>query len=157
LAIPGNRPEPGGESPQGVPEGQDAGEYRRPAAKRGIAARVIMPLALLTGLWVVVSPRFLSLPHGGTDAVADVIIGLVVAGVVTLALVGRRGLPGLRFTGLVLGVWAVLISAFLPDARVSPAAPLSWSNTWSGALLALLALAELASLRPVRTGHVGEP
>jgi hypothetical protein len=127
----------------------DGSELARPAPRRDIAADVIAPLILLTGLWVAVSPRFLPLRHGAADAAAAVIIGAVVVGIGTLALVGRHGR---HFASLVLGVWAVLITAFIRDARVSPAAPLSWSNTWSGAVLALLALAELARTRTSQRG-----
>jgi hypothetical protein len=45
----------------------------------------------------------------------------------------------------VLGVW-VLISSFILDAKFPIAAPMFWSNTFSGAVLALLALAGLAAV-----------
>jgi hypothetical protein len=86
--------------------------------------------------------------NGGTDTATDVIIGLLVAGLSVLALVSRRGFPGLQFTGLVLGVWVVLIASFMLDARLSGAAQWFWSNTGSGAVLAVLALAQLSTLRP---------
>jgi len=155
MAIPGSRSEPGGESPPVVPEGRDAGEYRRPAPKRGIAAQLIAPLILLTGLWVAVSPGSLPLRHAATNATTDVIIGLAVVGIGILALVSRRRSPGRQFAGLVLAVWVVLIYAFMLDARASMAAPLYWSNTWSGALVAVLALAELAKFRPAANEHAG--
>ena len=127
----------------------DGSELARPTPRRGTAADVIAPLILLAGLWVAISPRFLTLQHGATNAAADVIIGVVLAGVGTLAVASRRGRHS---TSLVLGVWVVLIAAFVPDARLSPPAPLYCSNTWSGAVLALLALAELAR---TRTGQRG--
>jgi hypothetical protein len=130
----------------------------RDGEHQGLAIRLRMPthatgaVVLVTGLWVAVSPRFLPLRPGGTDAAADVIIGLLVAGIAALALVSRR--HGARFTGLVLGVWAVLASSFMLDERASIAAPMCWSNTWSGAMLALLALASLkpATRRDDRKG-----
>ena len=148
------RPELGDESPQAVqtlqvvPAGPDEGEYSLPATRRGIAAQAAAALGLLTGLWVAISPLFLTLQHGGgiNAAAADVIAGLVVAGLGTFALVSRRGFPGLQFTSLVLGVW-VLISSFILDAKFSIAAPMYWSNTWSGVVLMVLALAGLATLR----------
>src|SRR5215472_7323373 len=124
MAIPGSHSEPGAESPPVVPEGRDAGEYRRPAPKRGIAAQLIAPLILLTGLWVAVSPGSLPLRHAATNATTDVIIGLAVVGIGILALVSRRRSPGRQFAGLVLAVWVVLIYAFMLDARASMAAPL---------------------------------
>jgi hypothetical protein len=147
------RPGPGDESPQAVqtvqviPVGPDEGEYLLPASRRGVAAQAAAALGLLTGLWVAISPLFLTLQHGGINAAAaDVIIGLVAAGLGTFALVSRRGFPGLQFATLVLGVW-VLISSFILDAKFSIAAPMYWSNTWSGAVLMILALAGLATLR----------
>ena len=73
------------------------------------------------------------------------IAGLVVAGIGTFALVSRRGFPGLQFASLVLGVW-VIISSFILDAKFPIAAPMFWSNTFSGAVLVLLALAGLAAV-----------
>lgn len=145
MAIPGSRSEPGGESPRAARRGRGAGEHRGPAARCGKAARVVAPLVLLAGLWVALSPRFLAPSRGGNDAVADVLAGLALAGIGALALAGRHGFPGRSFASLVLGVWAVLIFAFLLNARQYPVVPLSWSNTWSGAVVAVLALAELAT------------
>ena len=140
MLIPAPRPAPDDEPPRNVPASPHAGPDSRLQATAA--------LGLLLGLWVVISPRFLMLQHGGANVAAEVIIGLVVVGIGTLALVGRRGFHGLRFTGLVLGIAVVLIPAFILDAGVSNAAPLYWSNTWSGAVMAVLALAELATLRP---------
>jgi hypothetical protein len=148
------RHESGDESPQAVqtiqvvPVGQDEGEYVLPATRRGVAAQAAAALGLLTGLWVAISPLFLTLQHGGgvNAGAANVIVGLVVAGLGTFSLVSRRGFPGLQFTTLVLGVW-VLISSFILDAKFSIAAPMYWSNTWSGVVLVALALGGLATLR----------
>src|SRR5215472_7494623 len=109
-------------------------------------AQVIASLVLMTGLWVAASPRFLTLQTGDTNTATDVIVGLVAAGVGTLAL-SRSGFPGIQFTSLVVGVWVVLIASFMLDARRAGAAPWYWSNTWSGTVLAVLALAELSTLR----------
>ena len=147
MTIPGGD-EPGGGPPAAVPAGPHAGERLWPAPRGGIGARVIAALVLMTGLRVAASPRFLTPQNGATSAASDVIIGLVVAGIGALALVGRRGFAGLRFTSLVLCVWVVLITSFLLDVRLSAAAPWYWSNTWSGAVLAVLALVELSTLRP---------
>jgi uncharacterized membrane protein len=48
---------------------------------------------------------------------------------------------------VVLGVW-VIISSFILDAKFSIAAPMYWSNNWSGGVLVVPALAGLAALRP---------
>jgi hypothetical protein len=113
-----------------------------------MATQVIAAITLMTGLWVAASPRFLTLQQGHTNPATDVIIGLVAAGVSTLALASRSGFPGMQFTSLVVGVWVVLIASFMLDARRAGAAPWYWSNTWSGAVLAVLALVELSTLRP---------
>lgn len=149
MAISWSRSEPGGDSPQAAPEGpRGAGWHRWPRPRRRLDAQMIAPLVLLTALWVAVSPRFMPLRDGGINAAMEVIIGLAVAGIGTFALVSRHGFAGRHFARLVLGVWVVLISSFMLDATGSMASPLYWSNTWSGAVLALLALAELAILRP---------
>jgi hypothetical protein len=148
VAIPGGDPESRGEPPEAVPADVHAGEPSRPARSRGTAAQAIAALILVTGLWVAISPRFLAARGGGTDTASEVIIGLVIAGVGALALVNRHGLVGVQLTSLVLGVWVVLISSFLLDVRASIAAPWFWSNTWSGAVLAMLALTQLAIRRP---------
>jgi hypothetical protein len=156
MATPlSRRRERGDESPQAAPTiqvvsaGPDEGEYLLPATRRGVAAQAAAALGLLTGLWVAISPLFLTLQHGGgiNAGAADVIAGLVVAGIGTFALVSRRGFAGLQFTSLVLGLW-VLISSFILAAKFSIAPPMYWSNTWSGVVLMILALAGLATLRP---------
>lgn len=130
-----------------APAGPAAAEYRLPATGRDIAAQAVAALGLLTGLWVAISPLFLTLQHGGTNAnVADVIAGLVAAGVGAVALASPRGYPGLQFSSLVLGVW-VIISSFILDAKFTIATPMYWSNSWSGGVLVVLALAGLATLR----------
>jgi len=44
----------------------------------------------------------------------------------------------------------VLISSFILDAKFAIATPMYWSNTFSGAVLVVLALAGLAAARPAR-------
>jgi SPW repeat len=141
------RPDSGGDSPMATPVGTAAAEYLLPADRRGIAVQATAALSLLTGLWVALSPVFLILQHGGANAnVADAIAGLAVAGIGAFALASPRGFPGLQFAGLVLGVW-VIVSSFVLNAKFAIAAPMYWSNTISGGLLMLLALAGLATLR----------
>jgi hypothetical protein len=103
-------------------------------------------LGLLAGLWVALSPLFIVLQHGGTNAnVADVIAGLVAADTGAVALASRRGYHGLQFGGLVLGVW-VIISSFILDAKFPIAAPMYWSNSFSGGVLVVLALCGVGAL-----------
>jgi hypothetical protein len=124
------------------------GEYMLPASRRGVAVQAATALGILTALWVAVSPLFITLQHGGglNAAGADVIAGLVAVGFGVFALASRRGFPGLQFASLVLGFW-VLISSFILGAKFSIAAPMYWSNTWSGVVLMALALATLGTIR----------
>ena len=149
MATPlSRRPEPGDESPQAVPAGSATGEYLRPATLRGVAVQGAASLGILTGLWVALSPFFLVLQHGGNNAnIANLIAGLAVAGSGVVAVASRHGFGSLQFGSLVLGVW-VIISSFILDAKFSIAAPMYWSNTWSGVVLVILALGALATLRP---------
>ena len=146
MATPlSRRPEPGGEFPQAVPTGSAAGEYLLPATLRGMAAQGAASLGILTGLWVALSPLFITLQHGGSNAnIADLIAGLAVAAFGAVAVASRRGFGGLEFGSLVLGVW-VIISSFILDAKFTIAAPMFWSNTIAGVVLVLLGLAGLAT------------
>lgn len=149
MATPLSRPEPSGESSfEVVLPSRTVVEYLRPATSQGVAAQAAAALGMLTGLWVALSPLFLVLQHGGTNAnVANVIAGLVAAGVGAVALASPRGFPGLQFGSLLLGVW-VIISSFILDAKFTIATPMFWSNSFAGAFLVLMALVGLAALRP---------
>lgn len=146
MATPISRhPEPGDEPYQAVPVGSATDEYLLPATRRGMAAQAVSTLGILTGLWVAVSPFFIMLQHGGSNAnIANLIAGLAVAALGAVAVTSRRGFGGLQFGSLVLGVW-VLISSFILDAKFPIATPMFWSNTFAGAVLVLLGLAGLAT------------
>jgi SPW repeat len=146
MATPlSRRPEPGDQSPQAVPAGSAAGEYLLPATRRDVAAQAGATLGILTGLWVALSPLFITLQHGGSNAnIADLIAGLAVAAFGAVAVASRRGFGSLEFGSLVLGVW-VIVSSFILDAKFTIAAPMFWSNTFAGAVLVLLGLAGLAT------------
>jgi SPW repeat len=153
MATPlARRPEPGDEFSPITSAGPAAVEYLFPRTGRGIAAQAVAALGLLTGLWVALSPLFITLQHGGTNAnVADVIAGLTAAGLGAFALASPRGFPGLQFGTALLGVW-VIISSFILDAKFTIATPMYWSNSFSGAVLVVLALAGLAAVRPIAAG-----
>ena len=51
--------------PAAAPAGPAATEYPLPSTTRGVAAQMTATLSLLTGLWVALSPVFLTLQHGG--------------------------------------------------------------------------------------------
>src|SRR5260370_6314242 len=132
------RPANGGGTPQAIPA--PAG-YLLPATGRDIAAQAAAALGVLTGLWVAISPLFIVLQRSSANAgTADVIAGLVAAGVGAFALASPRGFPGLQFASLVLGVW-VIVSSFILAAKFTIAAPMYWSNSFSGGVLVVLALA----------------
>lgn len=100
--------------------------------------------AMLTGLWVAISPWFLTLQvsRGGNAAVNNLIIGLAIAGLSVLTIIGARSAETLRVSTLLAGVW-LIISPFILDARVPITASMYWSNIWSGAVLIVIALAVL--------------
>jgi hypothetical protein len=120
-------------------------------ADRGMLADAGTALALLTGLWVAISPWFLVLqkPAMGNATANDLIAGLAVAAIAMFALSGAHGFRSLHIGALGLGVWTI-ISPFILDAKFNIAASMYWSNIISGALIAVLALAALATTRPVR-------
>jgi hypothetical protein len=102
---------------------------------------------VLIGLWIALSPSFITLQNGGGNAtVANLIVGLAVAAVGAASLAGPRGFAGLQFAAVLLGVW-VIIFPFILDAKLSIAAPMYWSNVFSGGVLVVLALAGLATVR----------
>ena len=66
MATPlARRPEADGASPQVVPAGSGPADYAAPASLRGIGAQAAGVLGLLTGVWVALSPWFITLQYGG--------------------------------------------------------------------------------------------
>ena len=139
MATPlARRPEPGDGSPQAAVTISAVTEYLLPATMRGVAVQAAAALGVLTGLWVALSPSFVTLQHGGGNAaIANLIAGLAVAAVSAASLVGPRGYAGLQFASVLLGVW-VIIFPFILDAKFSIAAPMYWSNILSGGYLVVL-------------------
>jgi SPW repeat len=123
-------------------------EYTMPPSTKAITAQVSSALAVLAGLWVAISPWFLVLQHGpGSSATAgDLIVGLAVAAVAMFAASGARGFMGLQLGNLALGAW-LIVSPFILAAKFAIAAPMYWSNIWAGAVVMVLALAALGSVR----------
>jgi len=148
MATPlSRRPEPGDGSAQAAVTISAVTEYLLPATVRGMTAQAVAALGVLTGLWIALSPAFITLQHGGSNAaVANLIAGLAVVAAGAAALVGPRGFAGLQFATALLGAW-VIISPFILDAKFSIAAPMYWSNILSGGYLVVLALAGLATVR----------
>ena len=103
-------------------------------------------LGLLTGVWVALSPWFLTLQHGGTNAtVVNLISGLAVAGAGAFALASPRGFAGLQLGSALLGVWLIIAGPILSQ-KYTIADPMFWSNSWAGAVLIVLAAVGLAAV-----------
>src|SRR5258708_29342688 len=99
MATPLSRlPEPGDGSAQAAVSISAVTEYLLPATMRGIAVQAVAALSVLTGLWIALSPSFLTLQHGGGNAaVANLIPGLAAAAVAAPSLAGPRGYAGPQF------------------------------------------------------------
>lgn len=123
-------------------------EYQAPPSRRSLAAQVTAMLAMLTGLWVAISPWFLVLqaPTAGNATALNLIIGLAVATLGLFAICGARGFLGLQAASCLLGIW-LIIAPFILTARLGITASMYWSNIWAGGLIAVLSLASLATLR----------
>jgi len=128
-------------------------EYALPTTVRAMGAQAAVVLGLLTGLWVALSPLFLTLQYTGTNATTvDLISGLAVAGVAAFALVSPRGFAGLQLGSAALGVWLIIAGPIL-NQKHPIADPMYWSNSWAGGVLialAAIALAAVALRRPAR-------
>jgi SPW repeat len=136
----------------GRPESHDASveivsvEYALPATAGGVGAQVSAVLGLLTGVWVAVSPWFLTLQQGGTNAnTVNLISGLAVAGVGAFALANPRGFASLQLGSALLGAWLIIAGPIL-SAKYTIADPMFWSNSVAGGLLIVLAAAGLAAV-----------
>jgi SPW repeat len=119
-------------------------EYVAPPTGRSAAAQVSAMLAALAGLWVAISPWFLSL--GPRETATDLIVGLAVAALGLFGIAGVRGFLGMQAGSALLGVW-LIISPFILAATFTVSAPMYWSNGFAGATVIVFALAALASMR----------
>ena len=144
------RPESNGASAQAVMAAAPGpSEYALPATSRDIGAQASAVLGLLTGVWVALSPWFITLQDGGSNATAvDLISGLAVAAMGAFALASPRGFSGLQLGSLLLGIW-LIISPPILDHKQPIAHAMYWSNSFSGGVLIALAAAGLgfAALR----------
>jgi len=124
-------------------------EYLAPVTARSMSAQVAAMLAALSGVWVAISPWFLSL--GPRETASDLIVGLVVVALGLFGVAGGRGFLGMQAGSALLGVW-LIISPFILAATFAVRAPMYWSNGFAGATVALFALFALAGMRrtPVR-------
>jgi hypothetical protein len=108
---------------------------------------------MLTGLWVAISPWFITVQHTGSNATTvDLISGLTVAGVGAFALASPRGFAGLQLGNTLLGIWLIVAGPILSH-KYPIADSMYWSNSWAGGVLIALAAASLAAIalpRPAR-------
>lgn len=119
-------------------------EYATPPSGRSILAQVGAVLSVLAGLWVAISPWFLTLGHRGTAN--DLIIGLAVAALGVFSIAGLRGFLGLQVGSLLLGSW-LIISPFILASAFAVSAPMYWSNGFGGFAIIVFTLAALAGMR----------
>jgi hypothetical protein len=119
-------------------------EYATPPTGRSAIAQVAAVLSTLAGVWVAISPWFLTLGRRGTAN--DLIVGLVVAALGVFGLAGVRGYLGLLTGSALAGIW-LIISPFILAAKFAVSAPMYWSNGFGGLAVLIFALAGLASLR----------
>jgi hypothetical protein len=128
-------------------------EYALPVTGGALGAEMAAVLGLLTGVWVAVSPWFITLQQSGTNAnTVNLISGLAVAGLGALALISPRGFTGLQAGSALLGVWLIIAGPILSDKHPI-ADPMFWSNSWAGAALiafAAIGMAAVGLRRPVR-------
>ena len=148
------RTESDGASLQAVPADMSGpAEYGLPATMTGLGAQFSAVLVLLTGVWVALSPWFLTLQSAGSNAtIVNLISGLAVAGVGAFALASPRGFAGLQLSAALLGVWLIIAGPILSH-KYSIADAMFWSNSWAGGLLIATAAAGLAAValrRPAR-------
>jgi len=153
------RPESDGASAQAAPAvaapamAGGPAEYGLPATMSDLGAQVLAVLGLLTGVWVALSPWFITLQHTGNNAaIVNLVSGLAVAGVGAFALASPRGFAGLELGTALLGVWLIVAGPILSQ-KYSIADPMYWSNSWAGGVLiavAAVGLAVVARRRPAR-------
>src|SRR5579859_5328772 len=93
----------GASTPTVAAAGPGPAEYALPATSRDIGAQATAVLGLLTGVWVALSPWFITLQYTGSNATTvNLISGLAVAGVGAFALTSTRGFAGLQFANVLL-------------------------------------------------------
>jgi hypothetical protein len=100
----------------------------------------------LAGLWVAISPWFITLQTTGNNATTvNLISGLAVAAVGAFALASPRGFSGLQLGSALLGVWLIIAGPILSQ-KFPIEDPMYWSNSFAGGVLIALAAAGLAAV-----------
>ena len=130
---------------RGVPSAAGvAAGYLLPATWRGVGSQAAAALGMLTGLWVAISPWFITLQYTGDNAAAvNLISGLAVAAAGAFALAGPRGFAGLQSGSWLLGLWLIIARPIL-NRKHAIADSMYWSNSLTGGVLIALTAASLA-------------
>jgi SPW repeat len=152
-----HHPDVNGASPEAIPADLSvpgaADRYPLPATWHVIGAQAAAALAMLTGLWVAISPWFITLQYTGGNATAvDLISGLAVVTMGAFALDGPRGFAGLQLGNALFGIWLIIAGPILSQKHAI-ADPMYWSNSWAGGVLTALAVASITAIalrRPAR-------
>ena len=129
-----------------VPADRYGREYLVPPSGRSMVAQVAAMLGMLAGVWVAISPWFLTL--GPRETATDLIVGLVVAALGLFGIAGTRGFLGLQAGNVLLGTW-LIISPFILAAAFPVSTPMYWSNIFAGGAVIVFALAALAGMRRI--------
>jgi len=142
-----HHPESDGASMRAVPAvASGPADYALPTTTGGVGAQVSVALAMLAGLWVAISPWFITLQATGSNATTvNLISGLAVAAVGVFALASPRGFAGLQLGSALLGVWLIVAGPILSQ-KFSIADSMFWSNSIAGGVLIVLAAAGLAAV-----------
>ncbi len=107
------------------------------------AGQLRLTTGLLAGLWVAISPWFLTLQaQGGNATVNDLIVGLAIVTLAVFAAAAGRWVTSLQTASAAAGVW-LIISPFILDAKFPVTAAMYWSNIWAGAVVIVVALGAL--------------
>ena len=140
---------PGNGTARGQMTVRPAAETRAARPPLALTAQFGAMAVMLAGLWVAISPWFLTLqtPAARNATANDLIVGLVVVAIGMLTLAGTRSVMGLETASLLAGIW-MIISPFILHAKFAITASMYWSNIWSGAVVIVLALAVLLVARP---------
>lgn len=93
--------------------------------------RVASALTVLLGIWVAISPVFISVT--GAVLVSTIVVGSLLGVLGLVQFVTRSSLPG--WFGTLVGVWAILSAIFF-----SPSVAMVWSLILSGAAAIILGL-----------------
>jgi SPW repeat-containing protein len=110
--------------------------YERVA--ESMSAHLTFGLALLTGLYVAVSPWIVGFSATRSLGTSDLIVGIAAAFLVYGFATALDRAHGMTWILPVLGVWVIVSPWILPG--FTPTAGMIWSNVVAGALLTFLGL-----------------